>query len=182
VADWYYIGHYGQLGPLTREQIDELIQSGVIVRDTYVWRSGMSDWIAADRAAELSESFRAAEPFAAPPPPPSPTARTVTAPAPPPVAPAPFASYRFDPMPAPSQQPFYPAFGGVKSDRSRALGGVLQLIIPGVGRMYLGYAAIGVLQLVLTLCMLGWIWSVIDGIIILIGGVKLDGYGRQLND
>src|SRR5579859_2938673 len=41
VGEWYYIGHYGQLGPLTREQIDELVTGGVISRDTYVWRAGM---------------------------------------------------------------------------------------------------------------------------------------------
>lgn len=71
-----------------------------------------------------------------------------------------------------------------KSDRSRVLAGVLQLIIPGTGRMYLGYAAQGVLQLFLTPfgCGVGWLWSVIDGLIILTGGVKLDGYGRRLND
>ena len=41
VADWYYIGHYGQLGPLTKEQIDELVDGGVIARETYVWSTGM---------------------------------------------------------------------------------------------------------------------------------------------
>ena len=49
--------------------------------------------------------------------------------------------------------------------------------------MYLGYAAYGVLQLVFTLCFgIGYLWSIIDGIIILTGGIKLDGYGRQLPD
>jgi TM2 domain-containing membrane protein YozV len=56
-------------------------------------------------------------------------------------------------------------------------------VVPGVGRMYMGYGAIGVLQLVLTLCGgVGYIWSFIDGIIILSGGVKMDGYGRQMKD
>src|SRR5437868_3694699 len=54
VADWYYIGHYGQLGPLTFEQVEELVQGGVIGRDTFVWRHGLSDWQAADRVTELS--------------------------------------------------------------------------------------------------------------------------------
>ena len=74
-----------------------------------------------------------------------------------------------------------PAFQTMTSDRSRVLAGVLQLLIPGVGRFYLGYSAYGVMQLVLFPCgFVGWLWSVIDGIVILSGGVKLDGYGRQL--
>lgn len=69
-----------------------------------------------------------------------------------------------------------------RSDKSRTTGGVLQLIVPGIGRIYLGYPAIGVLQLILTPCGVGWLWSIIDGVIILAGGVRMDGYGRQLND
>jgi TM2 domain-containing membrane protein YozV len=79
--------------------------------------------------------------------------------------------------------PYFPVFGSIKSDKSRTAGGILQIIIPGVGRMYLGYSAIGVLQLLLSFCAgVGWLWSVIDGIIILAGGVKMDGYGRYLTD
>lgn len=70
----------------------------------------------------------------------------------------------------------------VQSDKSKTAGGILQLLIPGIGRIYLGYLAIGVLQLVLTPCGVGLIWSWIDGVVILSGGVKLDGYGRQLNE
>jgi TM2 domain-containing membrane protein YozV len=70
-------------------------------------------------------------------------------------------------------------YGIVRSDRSRAIAGLLQ-VIPGVGRMYLGYWAHGVLQLVFTMCGIGLFWSWIDGLIILAGGVKLDGYGRRL--
>lgn len=69
------------------------------------------------------------------------------------------------------------------SDRKRWIAGVLQLLIPGSGRIYLGYAAQGVIQFILfTPCGLGvgWLWSIIDGIVILAGGVKLDGYGRKL--
>jgi TM2 domain-containing membrane protein YozV len=81
--------------------------------------------------------------------------------------------------PAPSN---YPSFGSVRSDRSRTAAGILQIFLPGVGRMYLGYTAYGVLQLFLALCGVGFLWSFIDGIIILTGGVKLDGYGRHLQD
>ena len=178
MADWYYIGHYGQLGPLTREQIDELVDGGVIARDTYVWKSGMTDWLPADRVAELSLLFAKAAPMA-PPPPPSPGMRS-------PQMGQPMMGQTSMPFGV-SQSPvpfsnYMPALNAARSDRSRTLGGVLQLLIPGVGRMYLGYAAYGVLQLVLSLCGVGWIWSLIDGIIILAGGVKLDGYGRTLPD
>jgi hypothetical protein len=182
VGDWYYIGHYGQLGPLTREQIDELVAGGVIAKDTYVWRAGMDEWLPAERVRELSEAFRAAQPFMAPPP-----APTVKPQAAPPVYSMPRVDHA--PAPVPGQAPghgpaYYPTFGGIRSDRSRTAAGVLQLLVPGVGRMYLGYHAYGVLQLVLFVATCGflYLWSFIDGIVILTGGVKLDGYGRVLND
>ncbi len=179
VTDWYYIGHYGQLGPLTVEQMKELIEGGVIVRETYVWRSGMTDWVGADQVPDLNEAFRAAEPFAAPPPPPlSPRPFAQTHPVQQPSRP-----YGSESM-LPQNNPYaYPAFGTIKSDRSRTVGGILQLVLPGVGRMYLGYAAVGVIQLVLCACAgVGFVWSFVDGIIILTGGVRMDGYGRQLGD
>lgn len=182
MGDWYYIGHYGQLGPLTREQIDELIDGGVITRETYVWKTGMPDWLPADRVQDLASAFRAAESFAAPPPPPTPgvppvASPTVAAPQVQPVRP-----YGSDFAPTPAMAGYSGLYSAVKSDRSRALGGVLQLILPGVGRIYLGYAAIGVLQLVLSVCLVGYIWSIIDGIVILTGGLRMDGYGRQLQE
>jgi hypothetical protein len=193
VGDWYYIGHYGQLGPLTREQIDELVLGGVIVRDTYVWRNGMGDWMFAQGCPELASSFQAAEPYSPPPPSPSPN------PAPPSYAvSAPQAAYSAPHAPQAPQAPYvsypdytlnqpnayYPTFGGIRSDRSRTAAGILQLFLPGVGRMYLGDLAYGVIQLALCFVTCGvlWIWSFIDGIIILTGGVKLDGYGRYLAD
>lgn len=175
MGDWYYIGHYGQLGPLTREQVDELVTGGVIARDTYVWRNGMSDWIFAERCPELLESFRKIEPQSAPPPP-----RPMTEP------PRPGAASMVNTYEYALNKPtaFYPSFGALKSDRSRTAAGILQLLLPGVGRMYLGYLAYGVIQLALTIVTCGflWIWSFIDGIIILTGGLKLDGYGRHLSD
>lgn len=175
MADWYYIGHYGQLGPLTREQIDELIDGGVISRETYVWQTGMAEWLPADKVVELRSTFVATQPVATPPPPPN--VSTATAPQPPPFNPV-MPSY----YPTP-QHAFSPAYAPMRSDRNRIVAGILQLLIPGVGRIYLGYAAYGVLQLFFTMCFgIGYIWSFIDGIVILTGGVKLDGYGRQLSD
>jgi TM2 domain-containing membrane protein YozV len=171
VGDWFYIGHYGQLGPLTREQFDELIQGGVIGRETFVWRSGMTTWVRADSVPELAGSF--ASVFASTPPPPPEMLASAGS------------TSTFMPS-DPLLSPHYathPTFTTVKSDRSRLAAGIIQLLLPGVGRMYMGYGAIGVLQLVLAFCGgVGYIWSVIDGIVILSGGVKMDGYGRQMKE
>lgn len=170
-AEWFYIGHYGQLGPLTREQLEELVEGGVVAADTYVWRAGMSDWVPAEKAPELSAVFRRSGTAVPPPPPGSNRPKPPSEPTVQPTVP---------------MNPYYPrplhAYSAVQSDKSKTAGGVLQLLLPGIGRIYLGYLAIGVLQLLLTPCFVGLIWSWIDGVVILSGGVKLDGYGRQLNE
>jgi hypothetical protein len=165
VGDWYYIGHYGQLGPLTRDQINELIAAEVIARETYVWKVGMSDWSPAGQVVELAAYFVNTAPSMSPPPPPGPSIPRVAS--------------------TPDNSPVYASYPRtlvvLKSDKSRLAAGCLQ-IIPGIGRMYLGYGAVGVLQLVFALCGIGWIWSWLDGIYILAGGVKYDGYGRRLGE
>lgn len=170
-AEWYYNGHWGQIGPLSLEQVKELVEAGVIGRDTVVWRAGMSNWVAASGVPELSSAFVASQP------PPLPNQRP------------PLPSYSPPPPPSPSaplisSQSAYPRefYPTLESDKSRIAGGIINLLLPGIGRIYLGYAAIGVLQLVLSLCGVGAVWAWIDGIIILLGGVKLDGYGRKLKD
>jgi hypothetical protein len=165
LGDWYYIGHYGQLGPLTRDQIDELIAAEVIARDTYVWKAGMSDWVLASNMPDLAGKFHSTAPSMNPPPPPGPAVPTY--------------SNTPDPMPVYANYPRLPAT--LQSNKSRLASGVLQLLIPGVGRMYLGYGATGVLQLILSLCGVGFLWSWADAIYILAGGVKYDGYGRRLD-
>ncbi len=179
MADWYYIGNYGQLGPLTRDQVDELIEGGVISRETFVWRSGMAQWLPADSATELADTFKRADPYMSPPPPPSPA----------PTAPPPMTMSQPMTQPYGIGQTWTPAHTGgqiiaYKSDKSRVLAGLLNLIPPGgIGRLYLGYSAYGVLQLVLgLLTCVGYIWSLIDGIVMLSGGVKYDGYGRSINE
>jgi hypothetical protein len=208
-AEWFYIGHYGQLGPLTREQFDELIEGGVVGRETYVWKAGMADWAPAEKVPGLADSFQKADPFLSPPPMPQgppPPSRGVTGmigtPAPPyqlvnppyqpnvpftAPPPAPTTPVPYNPSPYAIQQPGVMSTlysSGIRSDKSRSLAGILNILIPGIGRMYLGYSAIGALQLILTICSGGalWIWSIIDGVYILCGGAKTDGYGRILSD
>ena len=170
MGDWYYIGHYGQLGPLTLEQIAELIEGDVIAPETYVWKVGMAEWISAGNVFELGTLFNSRQRMTSPPPPPG--AMTT--------APTQYA------VPAASYALVYSNYQRtlvtLKSDKSRAIAGILQMVIPGAGRMYLGYIAYGMLQLLFSLFCVGWIWSFIEGVFILAGGVKFDGYGRTLGE
>lgn len=185
--EWYYVGHYGQLGPLTFEQMEELARDGVIALDTYVWKPGLANWQQAGEVRELRKVMGLGDPMHQPPPMPTPGFSHLPAPAmnmpaaPPsatqlaPVAPsygqAPYGTHQWQYLP--SNLPV--------SDKSRVVAGLLNFL-PGFGRFYLGYAAHGALQLLLSFCGIGYLWSVLDGIYILSGGVKLDGYGRRLAD
>lgn len=70
--------------------------------------------------------------------------------------------------------------------KSKLVAGLLQLFLGGfgVGRFYLGYAGIGVAQILVTIftCGIGGIWPFIDGIMILTGSVKVDAKGIPLKD
>lgn len=73
-----------------------------------------------------------------------------------------------------------PLTGQPLSDKSRIAAGVLQLALPfGIGRFYIGDTAIGIAQL-LTCGGCG-IWSLVDGIILLVNG-GTDAQGRKLRD
>lgn len=93
----------------------------------------------------------------------------------------------------------HPVSGVPYSDKSKSAAGLLQLLLPfvgvcGVGRLYAGHTTIGVLQLVLywvsiplIFVLVGipmlvgvWLWTVIDGILILAGSDSRDGQGRLL--
>ena len=89
-----------------------------------------------------------------------------------------------------------PAYG--YSDKSKVVAGLLQVLLPfigicGVGRLYAGHIGLGLTQLlgmfvgfVLAFVLIGflimpaiWLWTVIDGIIMLTSDAK-DGEGRLL--
>ncbi len=73
-----------------------------------------------------------------------------------------------------------PLTGQPLSDKSRIAAGVLQLVLPfGIGRFYIGDTGIGIAQL-LTCGGCG-IWSLIDGIVLLVNG-GTDSQGRKLRD
>jgi len=66
--------------------------------------------------------------------------------------------------------------------RSRVAAGVLQIVLPGVGRMYAGYWALGVIQFLVAFCTMwiGSVWSLGDGILILTGQIRNDADGIPL--
>src|SRR5882672_11638361 len=53
---WYYAQGGNRIGPVTREQIDRLVQGGELQRGDLVWTVGMSQWA----AAETTELFASA--------------------------------------------------------------------------------------------------------------------------
>lgn len=175
--EWYYVGHYGQLGPLTEDQMDGLITDQVIERTTYIWGTGMAEWVNASMVPQFANKFNA--PPSSPPPfiPSAPPAQNVAIP---PVS-DPFRQ-AFNTQPSHVPDPYHrmDQFQYPISDKSRIAGGILQFVIPGVGRIYLGHVATGVLQLLMIPCLVGVIWAYIDGILMLTGGVQFDGYGRRL--
>jgi hypothetical protein len=131
-------------------------------------------------------------PFAAVPPPPPGFPPQPTQPYyPPPTGPQP----QFVPPPPPGMVPppgmgyanpaapygFDPITGVPLSDKSKIAAGVLQLFLGnlGIGRFYTGHTGMAVAQL-LTCGGCG-IWSLIDGIIILVNG-GTDAQGRKLRD
>jgi TM2 domain-containing membrane protein YozV len=77
-------------------------------------------------------------------------------------------------------------YGRPLSDKSKVVAGLLQLFLGGlgVGRFYLGYVGIGFAQIAITIFTLGlagWIWPLVDAILILTGKVT-DAQGRTLRD
>ena len=60
-----------QSGPFGWQQLQQMVQSGQITKDTYVWKQGMANWELAGSVQELSSLFSDTPP--PPPPPPSPT-------------------------------------------------------------------------------------------------------------
>lgn len=67
----YNISINGQnSGPFNHGQLQQMVQSGQINQNTYVWKQGMAGWELAGNVAELSILFAPAPP--PPPPPPAP--------------------------------------------------------------------------------------------------------------
>ena len=74
-----------------------------------------------------------------------------------------------------------PMTGGRKSKMTAALLGIL---VGGFGihRFYLGYTAIGIIQIIVTICTFGFgaIWGFVEGILILVDKIRVDAKGVPL--
>jgi hypothetical protein len=71
--------------------------------------------------------------------------------------------------------------------KSRLAAGLLQIFLGslGIGRFYLGYTTIGILQIVASIVTCGFaggIWGLVDGILILTGSPATDANGMPLRD
>jgi len=82
----------------------------------------------------------------------------------------------------------HPMTGEPLSDKSKIIGGLLQLIglfgLVGIGRIYLGYTGLGIAQLVVGLltCGIGAVvWGIIDAVLIFTDRVR-DPEGRPLRE
>lgn len=68
----YHISVNGaQAGPYNMQQLSQLVQSGQLTPQTYVWKQGMSNWDFAKDVQELASLFAPPAPGSMPPPPPS---------------------------------------------------------------------------------------------------------------
>ncbi|NKX56229.1 TM2 domain-containing protein [Arthrobacter mobilis] len=84
-------------------------------------------------------------------------------------------------------QPYYNVAGYVEQ-KSRLVGGLLGILLGGLGihRFYLGYTAVGIVQIVVTFLTfgLGAVWGFIEGIMILVGAepFRRDARGVPLKE
>ncbi len=69
--------------------------------------------------------------------------------------------------------------------KSKLTAGLLGILLGGLGihNFYLGYVGKGIAQIVLSFCFgIGYIWGLIEGILILTGSIKTDAKGIPLKD
>ncbi|PWU15656.1 MAG: hypothetical protein C5B50_15115 [Verrucomicrobia bacterium] len=66
--EWYYATDNQQRGPVAESQLDDLLRSGAVDRNTLVWRAGMDEWKPMHSARSLPPvSLQNAPPIASPP-------------------------------------------------------------------------------------------------------------------
>lgn len=91
-ATWFYAVGTVQQGPVTAEQVLQMLQNNQIGGDTLVWRDGMADWVPASSLPEFQLAAPppqqvSQQPQWPPPPPVDPPQWNPGAPVPPPAAP-----------------------------------------------------------------------------------------------
>lgn len=56
MADWYYAQGGQQYGPISHQNLSDLIAQGSVQPGDMVWREGMSNWLAVNAVPELAAS------------------------------------------------------------------------------------------------------------------------------
>jgi predicted Zn finger-like uncharacterized protein len=74
-VEWYCAPESGQQGPMPLERLRDMIRSGDVRAEDFVWNETMSDWVAASTVNVLGDLFRPKPPRLPPPPPPPPASR-----------------------------------------------------------------------------------------------------------
>lgn len=70
----YFVSINGQnTGPFDLQQLQGMVASGQLTRNSYVWKQGMSNWDFAEKQPDLSALFASPVGMPPPPPPPPPT-------------------------------------------------------------------------------------------------------------
>jgi TM2 domain-containing membrane protein YozV len=88
----------------------------------------------------------------------------------------------------PGYPPSYPGALAPPDARSRLAAGLFGIFLGGFGvhRFYLGYTAIGIVQIVVTVltCGIGAVWGLVEGIMILANAesFRTDAHGRPLRE
>jgi DUF1707 SHOCT-like domain/TM2 domain len=98
--------------------------------------------------------------------------------------PAPYPAFMVPPPQPIMPMPVYPPtpYHAVYSDKNKLAAGLLQILLPfGIGRFYTGHNGIAVAQMLTSVLFIGVIWSIVDGIILLVSG-GTDAQGRRLRD
>ena len=83
--------------------------------------------------------------------------------------------------------PAPPLLASYDQRRSKLVAGILGILLGwiGVHRFYLRYTAIGVVQIVVTVCTggIGGVWGIVEGVLILLGTtLTTDADGRPLKE
>ncbi len=70
ITQQFYVAVGGnQIGPLSLDQLSQMVSSGQLTPQTYVWRQGLPNWVQASQLPETASLFGSVPP---PPPPPPP--------------------------------------------------------------------------------------------------------------
>ncbi len=53
MVEWYYLGGDQQIGPVESQELRRLAEAGQITPETYIWKTGLQDWVPAGQVTGL---------------------------------------------------------------------------------------------------------------------------------